>query len=101
MDQLFNQDVSTAVENAVIRVFECDRCEILQYKDTDMKKLVVFILFQFYKYDWHFVGKAYQMTYLYVPTVADDGYYRYNTDDVFREKVDLVLEIVRLLKIAV
>lgn len=91
---LFSNDVATAVENAVIAVFDCKRSDILQFADTDMKKVVVFVLFRYYGYDWHMIGKAYQMTYLYVPTVAELKAYEYKCDPVFRDKIDSVLSIV-------
>jgi len=88
---IFDVEVATRVENAVMELYSCKRCEIVQFIDSDVKKVVVFILFHFMKYDWHMIGKAYQMTYLYVPTVAEELAYHYKNDELFKEKVDLII----------
>jgi hypothetical protein len=87
----FDSSVATAVENAVIEAYNCKRCDIIQFRDSDEKKVVVFILYSWYRYNWHCIGKAYQMTYLYVPTVAAELEYWYKKDVKVKEKIDLVL----------
>ena len=43
------------------------------------------------KYDWHIIGRNYQMTYLYVPTFSAELAYFYENILCFKEKIDLVL----------
>jgi hypothetical protein len=96
----FDNTVATAVENAVIDVYNCKRGDIIQFRDSDEKKVVVFILYSWYRYNWHCIAKAYQMTYLYVPTVADELEYWYQRDEKVKGKIDMVLSIVKFDKIA-
>lgn len=94
MKTLFDNQTATEVENAVTIYFGCKRSDTIQFHDTDEKKVVVFILFHFFGYDWHMIGKAYQMTYLYVPTVAEMLAYRYKCDADFKRRIDEVLQTV-------
>lgn len=96
MESLFDHKVATEVENAVTLYFGCKRSDILQFRDTDEKKVVVFILYHFFQYDWHMIGKAYQMTYLYVPTVAEMLAYRYKCEADFKRRIDEVLYQVKV-----
>lgn len=80
------------VERAVMAVFGCEMKDIIQYKDTDMKKVVVFILYKHFEYDWHYIGRYYQMTYLYVPTVAELLAVQYKNNADFSAKIDNVLQ---------
>jgi len=87
----FDIAVATKVENAVMGIYNCKRHDIHQFKDSEVKKVVIFILFHFMKYDWHIIGRNYQMTYLYVPTVSAELAYFYENILCFKEKIDLVL----------
>lgn len=87
----FDSSVATAVENAVIEVYNCKLGDIVQFRDSDEKKVVVFVLFHWYGYNWHCIGKAYQMSYLYVPTVAAEFEYWYQRDEKMKQKIDLVM----------
>lgn len=88
---VFDNRVATAVEDAVMEVYNCSRGDILQFKDSEEKKAVVFVLFHWYRYSQHCIGKAYQMTYLYVPTVAKEFEYWSQRDEKVRDRIDLVL----------
>lgn len=97
----FDSNVAKEVENAVMEVYGSERHQIRQYVDSDVKKVVVFILFHYFQYDRIFIGREYQMTYLYVPTVADELAWWYEKDLIIREKIDLVLSKIHALKMAV
>jgi hypothetical protein len=87
----FDIDVATIVENAVMEIYNCKRHDIHQFKDSEVKKVVVFILYHRFNFDWHMIGRNYQMTYLYVPTVAAELAYCYENILCFKEKIDLAL----------
>lgn len=89
---LFNIEVVTKVENEVMEVFNCKRGDFICFKDTYEKMVVVFVLFHHYKFDWHAIGRNYQMTYLYVPTVAEKMKFDYDRDSGFKSKIDLILK---------
>ncbi len=97
----FDNTVATAVENAVMEVYGSKRHEIYQFIDSEAKKVVVFILFHHFGYDKFSIGRNYQMTYLYVPTVADELEFWYKKDVSLKEKIDLVMSKVQSLKMAV
>jgi hypothetical protein len=92
----FDIAVAAEVENAVLEVYNCKRHDIHQFKDSEVKKVVVFLLYHHFKFDWHMIGRNYQMTYLYVPTVAAELAYWYGSDLFFKEKIDLVLSKVSI-----
>jgi hypothetical protein len=87
----FDKQKCAAVETAVMNVLDCNLHEIVNYPDTFSKKVVVFVLSKFYDFDKRNVGTAYQMTYLYVPTVVDELEFRMLTDWKFRETICLIL----------
>lgn len=88
----FDKQKCAAVEQAVMNVLDCNLHEIVNYPDTFSKKVVVFVLSKFYDFDKRNVGVAYQMTYLYVPTVVDQMEFRMFTDWKFREQVAMILK---------
>lgn len=88
----FDKQKCAAVETAVMNVLGCKIHEIVNYPDTFSKKVVVFVLSKFYDFDKRNVGTAYQMTYLYVPTVVDELEFRMLTDWKFRETICLILK---------
>lgn len=97
----FDIAVATEVENAVMKVYGSERYDIYQFADSEVKKVVVFILYHHFKYDKFMIGKNYKMTYLFVPTVSIELVYWYERDEKIKEKIDLVLSKVQYLKMAV
>ena len=97
----FDIAVATEVENAVIEVYGSKRNEIYQFRDSEVKKVVVFVLYHHFKFDWHMIARNYQMTYLYVPTVSAELAYWYKNDLKLKDKIDLILSKVQYLKMAV
>jgi len=97
----FDAAVATEVETAVIDVYGCRLSDIIQYRDSEVKKVVVFILYRYFGFNWKLIAVNYRMTYLYVPTVATELEYWHKTDVRVREKIDLVLSKVQSLKMAV
>lgn len=97
----FDIAVAAEVDNAVMDVYGSKRHEIYQFIDSEVKKVVVFILYHHFHYCRNLIGWHYQMTYLYVPTVATELAYWYEKDLKFKEKIDLVLSKVQSLKVAV
>ena len=89
---VYNKEKCSEVENAVIGEFGCSYSEIVNFTDTFSKKTVVFLLAKFYDFDKYNLGKAYQMTYLYVPTVVEQLEFQFLTDWSFREKIINVLK---------
>ena len=87
----FDKQKCAAVEQAVMQVLDCNLHEIVNFPDTFSKKVVVFVLSKFYDFDKRNIGQAYQMTYLYVPTVVDEMEFRLLTDWKFREQISLIL----------
>lgn len=97
----FNTTIATEVEDAVMNVYNCKRHDIVQFIDSDVKKVVVFILFHHFNYSRKLIGWHYQMTYLYVPTVAEEYLFWYGKNKAVRDKIDLVLSKVQSYKMAV
>lgn len=87
----FDITVATEVENAVMEVYGTERYEIYRFADSEVKKVVVFILFNHLRYDKFMIGRNYKMTYLYVPTVSNELEYWYNRDEKIKQKIDMVL----------
>lgn len=87
----FCQSIASDVENAVMAVFECQYNDIHQYKDSDVKKVVVFILCWHFGFNKRMVGWNYRITHWYVPTVCEEMKVLYEHDALFKEKIDKVL----------
>jgi hypothetical protein len=66
----FDTEKAKLVETAVCSEFGTTLSEIVSFKDSLAKKVVVFVLFKILGYDKRILGHKYQMTYLYVPTVV-------------------------------
>ena len=90
----FNDDNAKAVENAVMLEFGAKYSELISITDTTSKKVVVFILNRLFGYDKRIIGRIYQMTYLYVPTVVEQVEYQYLVDISFREKIINICKII-------
>jgi len=88
----FDKEKCAAVETAVMKVLDCNIHEIVNFPDTFSKKVVVFVLSKFYDFDKYNLARAYQITYLYVPTVVEQMEFQLLTDWHFREKVSLILK---------
>lgn len=88
----FDKKKCAEVENAVMCEFDCKYHDIVSFPDTFEKKVVVFLLSKFYDFDKRNLGKAYQMTYLFVPTVVDQLEFQLFTDWKFRAKIAIVLK---------
>ena len=97
----FDIAVATEVENAVMEVYNCKLNDIHQFIDSEVKKVVVFVLYHHFKFDWHMIARNYQMTYLYVPTVSAELAYWYENDLKLKDKIDSLLSKVQSLKMAV
>jgi hypothetical protein len=98
---VFDAAVATEVENLVMAVFKCERHEIIQFIDSDVKKVVVFILYHHFGFNKRVIGWNYKMTHWYVPTACDEvaALVKYDMEEA--RKVDLVLSKVQSLKMAV
>lgn len=83
----FDKEIAHDVEKAVLSVFECKESDILQYRDSLEKKVVVFFLMRIYEFNKKLVGSYYQMTHWYVPTVIDEIEVQWMLDLNFREKI--------------
>jgi len=88
----FDKNKCAEVESAVMREFDCKYHDLVGYTDTFTKKVVVFLLSKFYDFDKRNLGVAYQMTYLYVPTVVEQLEFQMFTDVNFRRSVCLILK---------
>lgn len=98
---VFDAAVATEVENAVMAVFKCERHEIVQFKDSDVKKAVVFVLYYHLDYNKRVIGWNYKMTHWYVSTASDEVKALCECNADVKIKIDEVLNIVNNFKIAV
>ena len=97
----FDITVATEVENAVIEVYNCRISDIHQFIDSEVKKVVVFVLCYHFGFNRRMVGWNYKITHWYVPTVCEEVKVMYERDAVVKNKIDLVLSKVQSLKLAV
>jgi hypothetical protein len=79
----FDLENAKIVEQAVCTEFGCSIYDIVSFKDTFFKKVVVFLLVKVYGYNKRNVGIKYQMSYLYVPTVVEHLEWQYRTVGAF------------------
>lgn len=89
--KVYDEVFAKRVEQAVMEAFGCQLSELVGLKDTEGKEALVFVLFKFYDFDKKQLGKAYWITWPYVPTVADKMTERFLGDKNYREKVKMVL----------
>lgn len=68
----FDSEKAMQVIEAVCEQYGCNQRDVFGVKDTVFKKSVVYVLFKFYGFDWRLIGTHFQMTYLFVPTAADE-----------------------------
>jgi len=97
----FDIAVATEVENAVMEVYNCERHDIHQFIDSEVKKVVVFVLCYHFGYNRRLVGWNYKITHWYIPTACEEIKVIYDHDSSFKNKIDLVLNKVQSLKLAV
>ena len=65
----FDTEKANSIEQAVCSEFGFSISDIVSFRDAMAKKVVVFLLVKYLGLDKRMVGKMYQMSYLYVPTV--------------------------------
>lgn len=66
----FDLEKAKMIEDAVCAEFGCNIYDIVCFKNTFFKKVVVFVLTKLYGFNKRNIGLKYQITYLYVPTVV-------------------------------
>jgi hypothetical protein len=88
----FDENLAIKVEDAVCAEFGFNKWDVVGFPDAYPKKVVVFVLFRFLGFEDRKIGKAYQMTYLYVPTVVAHIGSQYECDSDFRFKIYCVLK---------
>ena len=86
----FDLEKAKMIEDAVCREFGCSVHEIVCFRNTFFKKVVVFLLIKVYGYRRRVIGHKYQITYLYVPTVVEELEYQYKHVLIFKEAIDNV-----------
>jgi len=92
---VFDAVVATEVENAVMAVFKCERHDIVQFKDSDVKKAVVFVLYYHLGYNKRVIGWNYKMTHWYVPTACDEVAALCVLNGDVKSKIDEVLNNIK------
>jgi len=88
----FDTEKAKLVEMAVCSEFGTTLSEIVRFRDSLAKKVVVFILSTQFGYDKRILGHKYQMTYLYVPTVIEETKRMMVVVPAFGEKINAVLK---------
>jgi hypothetical protein len=88
---VFDAAVATEVENLVMAVFKCQRHDIVQFIDSDVKKAVVFVLYYHLAYNKRVIGWNYKMTHWYVPAACEEIKVICEHDSGFKSKIDFVL----------
>jgi hypothetical protein len=88
----FDKEKATEIEAAICDAFGCSVSDLIGYHDTTFKKVVVYVLHRFLDYDARSIGRAYQMTYLYVPAVVDEIEFQMLVVSGFRGKIIEVLK---------
>ena len=90
--KIFDAEKATAIENSVSIVFECAVLHMVSMKDTDAKKVLVYVLFSFYKFDLYQLGNVYKISPLYVKAIANAFENKYLQNIDFREKILTILK---------
>lgn len=92
---VFDAAVATEIESLVMAVFKCERHEIVQFKDSDVKKSVVFVLYYHLGYNKRVIGWNYKMTHWYVPTASDEVKALCERDAGFKSKIDWIVNNIK------
>jgi hypothetical protein len=87
----FDTEKANRIENAVCSEFGFSISEIVSYRDAMAKKVVVFLLVKYFGWDKRMIGRKYQMSYLYVPTVVLEMEQMEKVVAVFKVKICLIL----------
>lgn len=88
----FDPEKAKRVESAVCSEFGTTLSEVVSFRDSLAKKVVVFVLTKKYGYDKRVLGYKYQMTYLYVPTVISELEFMIKMVPAFELKINAVLK---------
>jgi hypothetical protein len=88
----FDTDKAIAIETAVMTEMDCSIYKIIGGNNTMEKKVVVFLLTKLFGYNWRIIGRKYQITYLYVPTVVQQLQYQYKVDLNFKKMINNILK---------
>lgn len=88
----FDTEKAKHVESLVCGEFGCAISEIVSFKDSIFKKVVVFLLSKHYGYDKRMIGHKYQMTYLFVPTVVSELETMMKRIPLFETKINTILK---------
>lgn len=87
----FDTEKANRIENAVCSEFGFSISDIVSFRDAMAKKVVVFLLVKYLGLDKRMVGKMYQMSYLYVPTVVAEMEQMEKVVAVFKVKIVLII----------
>lgn len=88
----FDTEKAKRVESLVCCEFGCAISEIVSFRDSIFKKVVVFLLSKLYGYDKRMIGHKYQMTYLYVPTAISEIEDYIKMKSGFETKINSILK---------
>ena len=86
----FNLEKAKIIEDAVCVEFGCSIYEIICFKNTFFKKVVVFLLSKVHEYNKRNIGHKYQITYLYVPTVVEELEWQFKNVEAFQVSINNV-----------
>lgn len=88
----FDTEKAKQVETAVCSEFRTTLSEVVSFRDSLVKKVVVFVLSTRFGYDKRVLGHKYQMTYLYVPAVIQEIEYMMKVVSGFELRINVVLK---------
>ena len=86
----FDIEKAKILEEAVCMEFGCSIYEIVCFKNTFFKKVIVFLLTKIHHYNRRNIVMKYKITYLYVPTVVQELEYQYKNVLLFKKSIDNV-----------
>lgn len=86
----FNLEKAKSIEEAVCAEFGCSIHNVVCFKNTFFKKVVVFLLTKMHGYNRRNIGHQYQITYLYVPTVVEELEWQFNHVIAFKIAIENV-----------
>ncbi len=86
----FDIEKAKIIEDAVCAEFGCNIHEIVGFKNTFFKKVVVFLLIKMHGYNKRNIGLKYQITYLYVPTVVTELEWQFKNVSVFNAAITTI-----------
>lgn len=90
----FDTEEAKIIEAAICLEFGCSLNEIVCFKNTFFKKVVVYFLVKIKSYKDRNVGLKYQITYLYIPTVIKEIDYMIKVVPGFKTKIDKIINII-------